>query len=99
VQHVRSRRAAKRGGGDRAREPLDNVVVAFEERSTDLLALDSALQRLAEIDPQQSRIVELRFFGGLSVKEVAGVLGVSESTVERGWRVARAWLLGQVKEA
>jgi RNA polymerase sigma factor (TIGR02999 family) len=97
VQHVRRRRAAKRGG-DRASEPLDNIVVAFEQRSTDLLALDSALQRLAEIDPQQSRIVELRFFGGLSVKETAAVLGISESTVERGWRVARAWLLGEVKE-
>jgi len=95
IQYARQRSAAKRSGR-RVEGPLDNMLVTFEDRSTDLLALDAALERLSAMSPEQSRIVELRFFGGLSVDETAGVLGVSASSVERGWRVARAWLLGEV---
>jgi RNA polymerase sigma factor (TIGR02999 family) len=91
VDHARKRGAQKRGGGG-ARVPLDQVVELFEEHSSDLLALDDALTRLAEVDPELARIVELRFFGGLSVVETAGALGVGEATVVRGWRVARMWL-------
>ncbi|MFO0974606.1 MAG: sigma-70 family RNA polymerase sigma factor [Phycisphaerae bacterium] len=98
IQYARQRNAEKRGGGQTV-QPLDELLIAFEDRSTDLLTLDAALERLAEMDPQQSQIVELRFFGGLTVEETAGVLGVSPSTVERGWRVARAWLLGEVSGA
>ncbi|MBI1850068.1 MAG: sigma-70 family RNA polymerase sigma factor [Planctomycetes bacterium] len=97
VDHARRRRAAKRGG-DRLGEKLDEALVFFEERSADLLALDEALKRLAVLDPQQSRIVELRFFGGLSVDEAARVLDVSPSTVARGWRLARVWLLNELGE-
>jgi RNA polymerase sigma-70 factor, ECF subfamily len=95
VNHALARKAAKRGGGQSPCE-LDSTLVAFEDRSTDLLALDEALKRLAEMDPQQGRIVELRFFGGLSFPEVAELLEVSLSTVERSWRVARAWLLMEI---
>ncbi len=98
VDHARHRKAAKRGGGSAQEDASDveDALVAFEERSTDLLTLDDALTRLAALDAEQGRIVELRFFGGLSTAETAHVLGVSESTVERGWRVARAWLMREV---
>ncbi|MBI5765028.1 MAG: sigma-70 family RNA polymerase sigma factor [Planctomycetes bacterium] len=92
VDHARARLAEKRGGQAR-RADLDDALLSFEDRSTDVLALDEALSRLADLDTEQARIVELRFFGGLSVEETAGVLKTSPSTVERGWRVARAWLL------
>jgi RNA polymerase sigma-70 factor (ECF subfamily) len=97
VDHARKRRALKRGG-DRPGEALDEAIVLFEERSADLLALDEALTRLGRLDPEQVRIVELRFFGGLGVEETAGILGVSASTVARGWRLARAWLLRELGE-
>lgn len=95
VDHARRRRAQKRGGGAIS-EPLDAAVVAFEDRSTDLIDLDQALLRLAELDAEQVKIVELRFFGGLTVEESAEVLGVSVSSIERGWRTARAFLLREV---
>jgi RNA polymerase sigma factor (TIGR02999 family) len=91
VDYAVSRRRLKRGG-KRDRVPLEGVVVAFEERALDLLALSQALDRLAEFDEQKSRIVELRFFGGLTIAEASEVLGVSHATVEREWKVARAWL-------
>jgi RNA polymerase sigma factor (sigma-70 family) len=69
-----------------------------DERATDLIALDDALTALAEIDPDKARLVELRFFGGLSVDETAEVLGVSAPTVKRQWRMAKAWLYGQVQK-
>ncbi|HEY6563966.1 MAG TPA: sigma-70 family RNA polymerase sigma factor [Pirellulaceae bacterium] len=99
VDHVRARRAAKRGGSA-GRNPtaLDDVVVSFEDRGTDLLDLDEALQRLSTFDPDHGRIVELRFFGGLTVEETAAVMDVSASTVERGWRLARAWLLHELEK-
>jgi RNA polymerase sigma-70 factor (ECF subfamily) len=91
VDHVRSRQAAKRGGSD-IRLPLEDAMVVLPGQDLDLVALDEALTRLAEIDPQQSQIVQLRFFSGLSVEETAKVLDVSERTVKRDWNVAKAWL-------
>lgn len=95
VDHARRRRAEKRGGGATC-EPLDAALISFEDRSTDLLDLDAALTRLAALDRQQARIVELRFFGGLTVEEAAELLGISVSSVERSWRTARAYLLREV---
>jgi len=97
IDQARARKAAKRGG-DRRREPLDAVVVEFEERAFDLLSLEEALTRLSEMDPQLGRIVELRFFAGLDHGEVAAVLELSTRTVERGWRTARAWLHREMVE-
>lgn len=97
IDHARARAAAKRGG-DRRREPLDAVLVEIEQRAIDLLALEESLQRLASVDEQLARIVELRFFAGLDHGEVADVLGVSTRTVERGWRTARAWLYKELSE-
>ena len=92
VDHARRRRRAKRGGSA-ARLPLEEaLVIAAEKSDVDLLALDEALERLAAIDPRQSRIVELRFFSGLSIEETAEVLGVSPATVKNDWNVAKAWL-------
>ena len=91
VDFARSRRYEKRGGGDVALA-LDEVVLISGEKSADLVALDEALVSLAKLDARQSRVVELRFFGGLSVEETAEVLQVSESTVKREWSLARAWL-------
>jgi RNA polymerase sigma factor (TIGR02999 family) len=92
VDHARRRHRAKRGGSA-ARLPLEEaLVIAAEKSDVDLLALDEALERLAAIDPRQSRIVELRFFSGLSIEETAEVLGVSPATVKNDWNVAKAWL-------
>ena len=91
VDHVRGRQAAKRGGSD-IRLPLEDAMVVLPGQDLDLVALDEALTRLAEIDPQQSQIVELRFFSGLTVEETAKVLDVSERTIKRDWKVAKAWL-------
>ena len=91
LEHARARMAEKRGGGAE-RVTLFEVSSAMEERPEALVALDEALEHFAEIDPQNARIVELRWFGGLEVSEVATLLGVSTRTVERGWRAARAWL-------
>lgn len=91
VDHVRARATDKRGGSA-ARIELDTAVLAFSERAGSLPDLDLALRRLEERDPALARLVELRFFAGLEMREVAGVLAVSLSTVERGWRTARAFL-------
>jgi RNA polymerase sigma factor (TIGR02999 family) len=92
VDHARARGAAKRGGAAR-HLTLGAVSVAAEaEPAVDVLALDEALSRLADLDPEQSRLVELRYFAGLGIEETAEVLGVSPATVKRHWRVARAWL-------
>lgn len=97
VDHARSQQAEKRGG-DIQKLALDENIDVSGERAAELIALDDALARLAELDPQKSRIVELRFFGGLSVEETAEVLGVSAPTVKRQWRMAKAWLYGQVQK-
>ncbi len=91
IERARARGAAKRGGA-RQRITLDEGLVAGGDRSIDLIALDEALQRLAELDPDQARLVELRFFGGLTVEETAEALDISPATVKRHWTVAKAWL-------
>jgi len=96
VDYARDRGYAKRGGGI-ALIPLDEVLVGVDGRRADVLALDEALVSLAKIDARKSRVVELRFFGGLSVAETAEVLGVSAETVARDWRMAKAWLLRELK--
>ena len=91
VDHARSRQAVKRGGSA-IRLPLEEAIVVQQGQDLDFVALDEALTRLAGIDPQQSQVVELRFFSGLSVEETAKLLDVSERTVKRDWNVAKAWL-------
>lgn len=90
------RNKAKKRGGDWREVALDEAVTIFEDRSVDLLALNEALQKLAENDPRQARIVELRFFGGLGVRGVAQVMNLGVRTVVREWRVARAWLRREI---
>ena len=96
VDYARRRRAAKRDIG--LMLTLDRSV-EFKRRSLDLVALDDALAELAKLDPQQSRIVELRFFGGLSIDETSGVLGLSPATVKRHWATARLWLHHEIGKA
>jgi RNA polymerase sigma factor (TIGR02999 family) len=95
VDHARTRRFQKRGGGQ-ARVAFDEALHVAVARPTDLVALDDALLALATSDARKARVVELRFFGGLSVEETATVLAVSPETVKRDWRVAKAWLLRQL---
>ena len=95
VDHARRRRAAKRDGG-RRRVPLDQVLQYFDDRRLDVLALHEALDRLMTLDERQGLVVSLRFFAGLSAPEVADVLDVSVGTIEGDWRIARAWLRGQL---
>ncbi|MGV3518095.1 MAG: sigma-70 family RNA polymerase sigma factor [Luteitalea sp.] len=98
VDHARGRNALKRGNGE-IRVPLDDVDVAAVGQDVDLVALDDALARLATLDERQARIVELRFFGGLSVPETAALIGASERTVKRDWQVARAWLTRELSSS
>jgi RNA polymerase sigma factor (TIGR02999 family) len=91
VERARARAAAKRGGGH-VQVTLDERLLAREDETIDVIAIDRALDALAAVDAQQARIVELRFFGGLSVEETADALGISPATVKRHWSVARAWL-------
>jgi RNA polymerase sigma factor (TIGR02999 family) len=91
VDHARAHFADKRGG-DRFYVSLRNIAAFGAEPDADLLALHDALNKLAEIDPTQARIVELRFFGGLTIKETAEVMGISHATVEREWKIAKAYL-------
>jgi RNA polymerase sigma factor (TIGR02999 family) len=92
VDHARARNAAKREGGG-LKVSLDQAADLFQQRSEELIMLDDALKELALFDARKNRIVELRYFGGLSVEETAQVLGVSAVTVKREWRAARLWLL------
>ncbi len=98
VNHALHRGALKRGGHWRE-VALDDAIAVFRERSIDLIALDEILARLADVDPDQAKIVELRFFGGLDVKEAAEALGMSVRTVEREWSMARAWLRRELEAA
>jgi RNA polymerase sigma-70 factor (ECF subfamily) len=98
VDHARYKHRAKRGGG-RIRIQLNEQVALSPQRDEDLLALDEALVKLAEVDPRQAAIVELRFFGGLNVAEVAEVLGVSKRTIENEWTAVRAWLRRELTDA
>ena len=95
VDHARAHAADKRGGGVR-KLPLDDALMISGKTDIDLLALDEALTRLAVIDPQQSRVVELRFFGGLTMDETAEVMRISLATVGREWRMAKAWLFAEI---
>ncbi len=101
VQRARARHAAKRGG-DPERITLDEQLIPAspqqEPGNIDVLALDAALHRLAALDAQQARIVELRYFGGLTVEETAEALDISPATVKRHWRVARAWLKRELEQ-
>jgi RNA polymerase sigma-70 factor (ECF subfamily) len=91
IDHARARGYQKRGGGVRPIS-LDEAVVASQQRGSDLIALDEALTRLSKLDPRKGKLVELRFFGGLSVEETAAILKVSPFTVIRDWNFAKAWL-------
>ena len=95
VDHARSSRSAKRGGGVQ-KLTLDEAVAGSQERNLDLVALNDSLNSLAQIDPQQSRIIELRFFGGLTIEETAEVMSISPATVKRDWNMAKAWLYGEI---
>ena len=97
VDYARSRKAAKRGGAY-CRLSLDEATVSAQEKDADLLSLNEALNHLSEIDPQQSRVVELRVFGGLTVEDTAQALGISPRTVKREWSMAKAWLHQQIKK-
>jgi RNA polymerase sigma-70 factor (ECF subfamily) len=95
VDYARTARRAKRGGGLKTMV-LDETLYLADRRSVELIALHDALNGLARLDPQQSRVVELRFFGGLSVEETAEILQVSRATINRDWVTARAWLLREL---
>jgi RNA polymerase sigma-70 factor, ECF subfamily len=96
LDYSRGHQAAKRGGKGR-RVFLQEASFVSKERTADVVALDEALTRLAEIDPQQAHLVELRFFGGLNIEETAGILDVSPATVKRNWAVAKAWLARELR--
>ena len=95
IDHARTRNAEKRGGG-KAPISLEENLIVSREREADLVALDDAMHRLSALDPRKTQVVELRFFGGLSVEESAEVLKVSEVTVRRDWQFAKAWLLREM---
>jgi RNA polymerase sigma factor (TIGR02999 family) len=95
VDHARAHNAEKRGGGEERLE-LNEAIGVPEQKDINLLALDDALSELARLDPQQSQIVELRYFGGLSIEETATVLNISPATVKREWSLAKVWLYRQI---
>jgi RNA polymerase sigma-70 factor, ECF subfamily len=97
IDHARANLREKRGGGCQVIQ-IDEGLAFSPEQSEELLEVDAALQRLSELDPRQGKIVELRFFGGLTVEETAAVLGISPKTVKRDWSVAKAWLHGELKQ-
>jgi RNA polymerase sigma factor (TIGR02999 family) len=96
IDHARNRGRQKRGG-DAERLTLNESLAANDERSQELVDLDEALQRFSEIDARKSQVVELRYFGGLSIEETAEILDISPATVKRDWEVAKAWLLRELK--
>lgn len=97
VERARARAALKRGGS-RVRVSFENVPAANEKASIDILALHESLDRLFELDPQLARIVEMRFFGGLTVEETAEILGTSPATIKRSWSMAKAWLRNEMEK-
>ena len=97
VDHARARQAAKRGGGAEA-APLEEAWVVSPEPDADVVAIDEALSALSKVYPRKARVIELRFFGGLSVEETAAVLEISQDTVMRDWRLARAWLARELRQ-
>jgi RNA polymerase sigma factor (TIGR02999 family) len=99
VDHARKRSAAKRGAGVTINLSLDEISVPSQQPNLDVLALDDALTRLASFDPRQSQIVELRFFGGLSIEKTAEIVKISPATAKREWTTARLWLHQTMSEA
>jgi RNA polymerase sigma factor (TIGR02999 family) len=97
VDHARHHQAAKRGGTEQKRISITSAEKLARQSEFDLLALNEALDELTKMDAQQGRIVELKFFGGLSREETAEVLGIGHATVERDWKMARAWLRRQLE--
>jgi RNA polymerase sigma-70 factor, ECF subfamily len=95
VDHARARLAEKRSSGG-TQVTLDEAIDVSDEHAGQLVLLDEALKKLAALDPQKSRIVELKYFGGMSLEEVAAVLNISRATVIRGWRLAKAWLYDEL---
>jgi RNA polymerase sigma-70 factor, ECF subfamily len=98
VEKARARAASKRGGSH-VRVSFENDIAADDDHSIDILALNESLDRLAELDPQLARIVELRFFGGLTVEESASMLDSSPATIKRGWSMAKSWLKREMEKA
>ena len=96
VERARQRRTARRGAGAQ-RVPLDGIAASAEQRAAHLIALDEALARLASFDARKAQVVELKYFGGLTIDETADVVGVSTPTVEREWRAARLWLYREIR--
>jgi RNA polymerase sigma-70 factor, ECF subfamily len=97
VDHARQRKRQKRGGGA-GRVTLDEAVALAPQRDEEILALDEAMEKLGKLDSRQAEVVEMRFFAGMSVEEVAEVLGVSKRTVEGDWTMARAWLMRELSK-
>lgn len=97
IDHARGHSRQKRGG-EQQKVSLDEALIFSEQQAAELLAVDDSLNQLAKTDPRQAKVVEMRFFGGLSVEEAAEVLGVSPKTVKRDWSVAKAWLYADLKE-
>ncbi len=96
VNHAIAKNSEKRGSGD-VTIAIDDIEISPNKKDVDLVSLDDVLKKLATYDQQQAKIVELKFFGGLTNEEIAEVLGVSDSTIKREWRSAKAWLLSQMK--
>lgn len=96
VDYSRSHHAAKRGGNV-GKIFVEEAAIVCKERAADVVALDAALTKFAKLDPVQARLVELRFFAGLTIEEAAGVLGISAATVKRNWNVAKAWLARELR--
>ena len=92
VNYANARHRLKRGGVDEDIELNDSILIATQSKDLDLLALDDALRRLAEMDEQQGRIVELRYFGGLTIEETSEVMGIAPATIKRDWKLTKAWL-------
>jgi RNA polymerase sigma-70 factor, ECF subfamily len=97
IDHARGTLREKRGSGEKPIR-LEEALVFAPEQSMELIKLDESLERLSQIDPRQGKIVELRFFGGLTVEETAEAIGISPKTVKRDWSVAKAWLHGDLKK-
>lgn len=99
MDHARKHLANKRGGNAEVLPLEDEILVVSHDKSAELVALDDALNQLNEVDPQKARVVELRYFGGLSIEETAEVMGVSVPTVNRHWRMAKAWLYSELSNS
>ena len=96
MDHARKHNAEKRGGEFEKLPLEEEILIVSHDKSAELIALDDALEALAQMDEQKAKIVELRYFGGLSIEETAEVMGVSVPTINRQWRMAKAWLYGQI---